>query len=151
MKYLCKATVLLTVLLLLNGCIIHSKKYWNEKQNEIYEIRDKWKYEDLENDITGIVLFYNPPYGVDLTWYPAFVIVKTFKNDTCVILDKEFTGELEKNEKITIKPDKWKNIDKESFGTAYFPIKKRRINELQKKVKKVYHGKIEKITMSNID
>lgn len=122
--------------------ILRSDKYWKIEQKRISEIRSRWIYKELTTEIKGKVLLFREPFGFDLTWYPAFTIIQTTEQDTVIVLDKELKTMLKKGEFVNVEPLEWSELEKECFGTAYFPIKKTKINKILASVKVVYYGKI---------
>ncbi|MEO8146224.1 MAG: hypothetical protein ABI723_01240 [Bacteroidia bacterium] len=90
------------------------------------------------------VLLYLEKFHYDVSSFPNFIIGVTMNSDTVGIIDKDFDGIINKNEKITVSPQVWTDTDKEILKPVFWVNKKSKINDLQCSVKRVYYGRIHK-------
>ena len=143
MKYLYKVAVLLTVLIPLNGCIIHSKRYWNEKELQYENHQKKIIFSDLSKSMNVKVLYFEGLSHFDLLTYPNLVFAVNKENDTILFIDKVFEGVIENGDTINMLPDEWSINEKEYCSPTFPSIKNREFSKLLMSVEKGYYSKID--------
>ena len=131
----------------MSGCKLQlrcSKKYWDAEKQKVETYRDRWKFIDLTETIELKVLLFNKKRHYDLSVFPNFVIGVTANSDTIGIVDKEFSGILNQNEKISVSPALWTEEDKQLYFPALTIYPNSNDNNLHCSVKKIFYGKIKK-------
>jgi len=79
-----------------------------------------------------------------MSFYPNFIIGVTANSDTIGIIDKDFNGTINKNDKISVSPAIWSEEDKELIKPLFTVFKKTKENNLCCSVKIIYYGSCNK-------
>ncbi len=138
-----------TLIVLLFGCSIHSRKFIKIEHDRISPCRDNWVYKDLESETQLKVLIFENQFRVCLSFYPSMVIGILNSGDTVAVLDKDFKGKINKNDKIKLKSSTWDLNDKENIKAPFFITKKVKENDLFCIVKTVYYAQIDTLSIKH--
>lgn len=79
-----------STILLLQGCAMNKKKYWQAEKEKVSNCYNTWKYEDLQKTQSITVLLYNAKKNLGMYSYPNFIIGESPEGDTIAVMDKNF-------------------------------------------------------------
>lgn len=131
--------------ILITGCFVQSKKYWDSENKKVEECRSKWIYKNLEKEQEVTVLLFSAKFNRGVSSFPNFLIVLTKENDIIAFLDKDFDDEIKVGSKINLSPLQWNDAEKSIKKPAFIVQKKSKENDLYCRVREVYYGKLKLI------
>jgi hypothetical protein len=131
---------LFSLAITINGCLIHSNRYWDLEFKKVKSCRKNWTYESLTQKTDLKVLLFNKQSHWCLSYFPNFIIGVTGNSDTIGIIDNTFNGIIKRNENISIIPVKDLIMERPIFSVSKKPIE----NNLNCSVKTIYSGHIDK-------
>jgi hypothetical protein len=138
------AIVIWTILIAMAGCLVRSEKYNRDEFARVESCSKNRAYKDLVKQTDLKVLLFMHKFHYDMSSFPNFIIGVTPGKDTIGVIDKDFDGELLKNEEVSISPVNWDEFEKQVLLPVSFVCKKRSDNDLQCSVKVVYRAQINK-------
>jgi len=142
-----KIIYLLILIFGMTGCkshLLRSKKYWDTEKQKMEICRKSWKFMDLTEKIELKVLLFNKKRQFDLSVFPNFVIGVTANSDTIGIIDKDFSGIINRNEKTTVSPAMWTEEEMQLYVPSFSVYPNSNDNDLHCSVKKIFRGQINK-------
>ena len=104
---------------------------------------NKWTYENLTQKKELRVLLFCKKSHYDISSYPNFIIGTADNSDTIAIIDKDFSGDISRNSKITVSPATWTILEKKYINPLFTVYANSKDNDLNCHVKTVYYGKID--------
>lgn len=133
-----KVLLLLIVLYCTLSCKVFTHSYINQEFKLVDSCRSTWKNDTLKSVLPIIVLLFQPSESYDITYYPAFIIGKTFYGDTIGFIDDDFSGVISINDTVVLSPPDW-NIEP---GRIPAPLcilyREPKLNRLSCSIKKLY-------------
>jgi len=140
-----RISIMVMSAILITGCFVQSKKYWDSENKKVEECRSKWIYKNLEKEQEVTVLLFSAKFNRGVSSFPNFLIVLTKENDIIAFLDKDFDDEIKVGSKINLSPLQWNDAEKSIKKPAFIVQKKSKENDLYCRVREVYYGKLKLI------
>lgn len=135
--------------LVIQGCTINKREYWEAEKEKVYNCYKSWKYEDLQKEQCIKLLLFNPKHRHSMYSYPNFLIGINVEGDTIAIVDNNFDGKLDQGDLITAEPREWTEAEKVNKKPLFTVNKKSYENKLYCSISIVYYGQIKGATSTH--